>query len=169
MIDLRKLRELVELMVANDLTELDVQGKDDRVTLKRFSASQAVQYISPPIPATAVGPGGAVGNQAIHQANGQSIPAAASGGGEADGGDASNTIKITSPMVGTFYAAPSPDAQPFVKIGDKVEPDTVVCIIEAMKVFNEIKSEVTGTITKVLVDTSQAVEFGQALYEVKPS
>ncbi|MFW6032924.1 MAG: acetyl-CoA carboxylase biotin carboxyl carrier protein, partial [Phycisphaeraceae bacterium] len=73
---------------------------------------------------------------------------------------------IDSPMVGTFYSSPTPDAKAFVAVGDTVEPDTVVCIIEAMKVFNEIKAETSGTITKVLVENGQAVEFGQPLFEI---
>jgi len=75
---------------------------------------------------------------------------------------------IRSPMVGTFYAAATPDAEPFVSVGTRVEPDTVVCLVEAMKVFNEIKAELTGTIEKVLVDNGDAVEFGQPLFRVKP-
>ncbi len=158
MIDLRKLKELVELMVSNDLTELDVQGKDDRITLKRASGAQTVQYIAPP-------PAGvpAAGSPAVPT---QASTAPQDAGDTLEGPD--DTAKITSPMVGTFYAASSPDAQPFVSVGDKVEPDTVVCIVEAMKVFNEIKAETSGTITKVLVNTGQAVEFEQPLFEIKP-
>ncbi len=78
-------------------------------------------------------------------------------------------MSIDSPMVGTFYTSPNPDAEPFVKVGDQVTPDTVVCIIEAMKVFNEIKAECSGTIAKVLVNNGESVEFGQKLFLVKPS
>lgn len=77
--------------------------------------------------------------------------------------------KITSPMVGTFYQAPSPDSPPYVKVGDKVEPDTIVCIVEAMKLFNEIEAEVKGEIVEVLVKNEQLVEFGQPLFLVKPT
>jgi acetyl-CoA carboxylase biotin carboxyl carrier protein len=76
---------------------------------------------------------------------------------------------IKSPMVGTFYAAPSPDAKPFVNVGSKVDEETDVCVIEAMKVFNNIKAELRGTIAKILVSSGQAVEFGQTLFLVKPS
>jgi len=81
---------------------------------------------------------------------------------------ADNLHKITSPMVGTFYAAPSPDAAPYVKVGDKVKTDTIVCIIEAMKLFNEIEAEVNGEIVEILVQNGQLVEYGQPLFLVKP-
>ena len=93
-------------------------------------------------------------------------PAAAEAAAPAD--DNAGLVEIVSPMVGTFYSSPSPDADAFVGIGDKVNGETVVCIIEAMKVFNEIKAETSGTIQRVLVSDAQAVEFGQALYLVKP-
>lgn len=79
----------------------------------------------------------------------------------------SNLHKIISPMVGTFYAAPNPDAEPYVKVGSKVNPDTVVCIVEAMKLFNEIEAEVKGEIVEVLVENGQLVEYGQPLFLVK--
>ena len=160
MIDVRKLRELVELMVANDLTELDIQGKDDRVTLKRASDSPTVQYVSPPPGAVQVAAGAPPG-QAGDAPAGSKADAAATDSDE-------HATTIPSPMVGTFYAAPSPDAEPFISVGDTVQEDTVVCIVEAMKVFNEIKAETSGVITKILVETGQAVEFDQPLFEIKP-
>ncbi|MGE4004227.1 MAG: acetyl-CoA carboxylase biotin carboxyl carrier protein, partial [Planctomycetaceae bacterium] len=78
-------------------------------------------------------------------------------------------VVIKSPTVGTFYAAPQPGDPPFVKVGDRVAPETIVCIVEAMKVFNQIPAEVSGSITKVLVNTGDAVEFGQPLFQVKPN
>lgn len=81
----------------------------------------------------------------------------------------SNLIEIKSPMVGTFYTAPSPDSQPYVKIGDSVSVGTVVCIVEAMKLMNEIESEVSGKIVKALVENTQPVEFGQPLFQIDPS
>lgn len=80
-----------------------------------------------------------------------------------------NTVTVNSPMVGTFYRAPAPEAPPFVKVGDGVEPDTIVCILEAMKVMNEIKAEVRGRITEVLIENAQPVEFGQPLFRVEPA
>ncbi len=81
----------------------------------------------------------------------------------------SNELDIKSPMIGTFYRAPSPESAPYIEIGSEVQPDTVVCIIEAMKVMNEIKAEAKGVITQVLVENAKPVEFGQPLFKLKPS
>ena len=151
MIEMRKLKELVKLMVANDLSELDLQGEGERVTLKRGGGQPPVQ----PAPAPVVGQVPARHPEA-------SEPVSAVGGTE------EGLVAITSPMVGTFYTAPSPDAKPFVSVGDSVDPDAVVCIVEAMKVFNEIKADIAGTIEKILVQNGQAVEFSQPMMLVKP-
>jgi len=160
MIDLKKLKELVKLMVANDLTELDLQGDGESVTLKRGPGEPKVVYAPAPVEALA-GPA-----KVVESAVGGG-PAASSPGAD-DGQRDDGLVAINSPMVGTFYASPSPDAKAFVSLGDTVNAETVVCIIEAMKVFNEIKAETAGTIEKVLAENGQAVEFGQALYLVKP-
>ena len=157
MIEQRKLKELIKLMVENDLTELDLQGKDERVTLKRGAPQpQPIVVPQPTLPEM--------------RPAGSSDPVAASpqsgGSGQAD---QEGLVTIGSPMVGTFYAAPSPDAQSFVKIGSTVDLETVVCVVEAMKVFNEIKAEVTGEICKILVENGQAIEFDQPLFLVKPA
>jgi acetyl-CoA carboxylase biotin carboxyl carrier protein len=81
----------------------------------------------------------------------------------------SNEIEIKSPMVGTFYRSPSPDSAAYVEVGAEVNPDTVVCLVEAMKVMNEIKAEVKGVITQVLADNAKPIEFGQALFKVRPT
>ncbi len=157
MIDIRKLKELVKLMVENDLTELDLQDKEETVALRRGQpgtvyASQPVVHAAPAgLPA-------------------QAAPASSTSGDTSDAGDADDgLIAIESPMVGTFYSAPNPDSDNFVKVGDSVSSDTVVCLVEAMKVFNEIKAETSGTIAKCLVESGQAVEFGQKLFLVKPN
>lgn len=159
MIEIKKLKQLIELMKENDLTELDVRDQEGHVVLKR-------------------GPGGAFtfapAAPMVHAAPQHAQPAAAPAAGAAAAPAAAppdadaGLLKIASPMVGSFYSAPSPDAEAFVKVGSRVGPDTVVCIVEAMKVFNEIKAEVTGTIEKVLVNSGQAVEFGQPLFLVRP-
>ena len=149
MIEMRKLKDLVKLMEDHDLSELVIRDKDEEVALKR-GASQGAVVAAPAV----AGPAPVV-------------PAVA-----ADAGSASEStdglVEITSPMVGTFYSAASPDADPFVAVGASVGADTVVCVIEAMKVFNEIKSEASGTIEKVLVSNGQVVEFGEALFLVRP-
>lgn len=152
MTDLKTLKELIKLMAANDLTELDLQDpQGERVTLKRGGVAGPVHYVSAPAPAASPS---------------VATPAPTSAGAAAS--DAGLT-PIPSPMVGTFYAASSPDAKAFASVGDRVTPDKVVCIIEAMKVFNEIKAEVSGTIVRVLVSNGDAVEFGQPLFMVKPA
>ncbi|MFA7235257.1 MAG: acetyl-CoA carboxylase biotin carboxyl carrier protein [Phycisphaeraceae bacterium] len=153
MIETRKLRELIKLMTENDLCELDLRDKDEQVTLRRASPQAAA-----PAPA----PGMYVPSAAApvaHAAPPAELPGA---GATLPGG-----VEIKSPMVGTFYASSSPDAEPFARVGSSVGPDTVVCIIEAMKVFNEIKAETSGRIEKVLVTSGQAVEFGQPLFLVR--
>ncbi len=170
MIDIRKLKELVRLMVENDLSELDVKDQQETVSIKRGN------------------PGGTVVNhqQVIYQGGGSgagvpqvraaspaaagvegSAPAAA-GGGEA-GSSGEGLEAIESPMVGTFYSAANPDSPAFVSVGSQISPDTVVCLIEAMKVFNEIKAERAGVVERVLVNNGDAVEFGQKLFLIRPA
>ncbi len=156
MIEMRKLRELVKLMKENDLSELDLRDKDEQITLKRPTSEPiAVPLAAAPVAAAPPAPAAAA----------PTAPAAAEPApAPADDG----LIEITSPMVGTFYSSASPDAEPFTKVGASVDANSVVCIIEAMKVFNEIKAEKSGTVAKVLVEDGQAVEFGQPLYLLKP-
>lgn len=158
MIDIRKLKELVRLMVTNDLTELDLRDSEEQVTLRRASAAAQPQYIPPPVAAPPPAAPAAPAPQAAAPA--ASIPEPST--------DDANLLRIESPMVGTFYSAPNPDSPSYVEIGARVSPDTVVCIIEAMKIFNEIKAECSGTIEKVLVKNAEAVEFGQPLFLVRP-
>jgi acetyl-CoA carboxylase biotin carboxyl carrier protein len=152
MIDIRKLKELVKLMVANDLSEMDLRDTDEQVTIRR----QGDTVVTMPAPVALAAPAVASGS-----ATGVLEPAVTAPL-EEDG------IEVSSPMVGTFYLAQDPDSQPFVSVGDSISEDTTVCIIEAMKIFNEIKAQCKGTVTKVLVATGEPVEFGQALFLVKP-
>ena len=157
--DVNLLERLVKLMAANDLNTVDVRDGDKRVILKRGQAIVAG-------PATFAMP-------AHHSpAHSHAAPAAGAGGGAnatpAATDQEAGLAPIKSPMVGTFYAAPSPDAKPFVSVGSRVDEETDVCVIEAMKVFNNIKAEIRGTITKVLCTNGQTVEFGQPLFLVKP-
>ncbi|MFM2164086.1 MAG: Acetyl-CoA biotin carboxyl carrier [Planctomycetota bacterium] len=153
MIDIRKLKELVRLMVENDLTELDIRDEQETVTVKRPGIHAVPQVVAAPVMAAPV----------AHAAPAAAAPAAAPA-------PAKETLPaIESPMVGTFYAAPGPDKAPFVSVGSKVGPDTTVCLIEAMKIFNEIKAETSGTVEEVLVKSGQPVEFGQPLFRIRPS
>lgn len=154
MIDIRKLKELVKLMVENDLSELDLKDEQEQVSLRR-------PYAEPGTPTPAVA-------AAAPQPSPAAAPAAAAPAAPA-AAPADNLTPIASPMVGTFYASPDPESPAYVKVGDTVTPDTVVCIVEAMKVFSEIKAEVSGTIEQVVASNADAVEYGQPLFMVRPS
>ncbi len=152
MIDIRKLKELVRLMVENDLTELDLRDEQETVTVKRPGLHATPQLMP----------------QFVQQAP-MMMPAAAPAVAAAVAPPAEKLPAIESPMVGTFYASAGPDKAPFVGVGSKIGPDTTVCLIEAMKIFNEIKAETSGTVEEVLVKSGQPVEFGQALYRIRPN
>ncbi len=152
--DLDKIRDVLEIMKANDLEEVEIKHGDDKILLKRFGRQGSFGVV--PVPAAAMGPGTAASPEAQ-----QAV------GGEAKGPAEEELIEIKSPIVGTFYAAPSPDSEPFVEVGSKVEENSVVCIVEAMKVMNEIKAEVSGTIAEIVVKNGQAVEYGQVLFKVR--
>ena len=149
--ELEKVKELVEMMKANDLSELEIVDGNTRIMLRRGGMAQVI-----PMPALMPSAGQLA----------QAAPAPAPGAAEAAAEE--KFKQIVSPIVGTFYAAPSPNAEPFVTVGSRVDEDKVVCIIEAMKVMNEIKAEIRGTIRKVLVTNGQAVEYGQPLFLVEP-
>jgi acetyl-CoA carboxylase biotin carboxyl carrier protein len=153
--DVNLLQSIVELMAANDLNTVDVRDGDKRVILKRGAQIVQSSFVAP----------------ASSGSFGPSAPSKASGASPAPTAEESEDAKLTpikSPMVGTFYSAGSPDAKPFVSLGTRVDEETDVCIIEAMKVFNNIKAETRGTIAKVLVNNGETVEFGQVLFLVKP-
>ena len=152
MIDIRKLKELVKLMVSNDLSEMDLRDTDEQVTIRR----QGDTIITPP-PIAPV----AVASQAMTAVADAPMPAESPAVVE-------EGVEIVSPMVGTFYISSDPDSPAFVNVGGAVSEDTTVCIIEAMKIFNEIKAQCDGTILKVLVENGEPVEFGQPLFIVKP-
>lgn len=173
MLDIRKLKELVRLMVVNDLTEIDLRDAQEQVTLKRTGPMALPTVTHVPVHHAVAMPAGGAG-AAGSGASGTGTAGGGSAGGGTAGSPASNAddkdlVAIESPMVGTFYASPSPDKPTFVKVGGSVGADTVVCLIEAMKVFNEIKAETSGTIEKVLVKSGEPVEFGQKLFLVRPS
>ena len=149
--DVRKVRRFVELMNEHDLAEIDLRQGDQRIRLRRGQD-----------PALSLGPSPAVAPLAVAPA---AVPAAVSAAD--DGNEDPNATYVTSPMVGTFYTASSPDSSAFVSVGDQVGPDTTVCIIEAMKVFNEIPAECSGSIAAVLVSNGDPVEYGQKLFKIQ--
>ncbi len=155
MMDMKKLIELVRMMTENGLTELELKDGEETVVLKRGQTGvQMPAHLMAPQMMMPMGMPGAV----AAQGGGAPAPAAMDAG----------LVAIESPMVGTFYSSSNPDAPPFTKVGAQIGPGSVVCLVEAMKVFNEIKSEVSGTIERVLVKSGDAVEFGQKLFLVKP-
>lgn len=141
-------------MKKNSITEFELERQDSKIRLKRGlnGGAPAVQYDEPAV----VSAPPAI--QSLAVAPGNAVQVAATG-----------EIDIKSPMIGTFYRAPSPEAGSYVEVGSEVNADTVVCIIEAMKVMNEIKAEVKGIITQVLVESGKPVEFGQPLFKVRPN
>jgi acetyl-CoA carboxylase biotin carboxyl carrier protein len=149
--DVGLLERIVKLMASNDLNTVDVRDGDKRVILKRGAMMVAAPSMATYAPAPQ-----------------STTPAASSGGATSPVDEDAGLVAIKSPMVGTFYAAGSPEARPFVSVGTRVDEETDVCIIEAMKVFNNIKAETRGTIAKVLVSNGETVEFGQTLFLVKP-
>ena len=159
MLDVDKIRQLVEMMVANDLVEISLRDGDVEVNLRRPNPNGPVPVqladstVNPAAPPAASAPTGEAA---------AALPAAPAAEEE------SNLAEIPSPMVGTFYASPDPDSPPFVTVGSEVHPESVVCILEAMKVFNEIKAEVSGTIERILAKNEQPVEYGQPLFLVRP-
>ena len=152
---LQRLKRLVSLMNDNSLVELELEEENFRVRLVKESQQALVA------PAPAQG-----GAQPAQQQVPQAAPEAAPAGEE--GKATGSQIEIKSPIVGTFYRAPAPDADSFVEVGSKVEKDSVVCIVEAMKVMNELKAECRGTISKILVENAETVEYGQVLFIVDP-
>ncbi len=162
MIDLKNLKELIRLMKANDLIELDLRDEQGQITLKRPNPQTApVQYVQAPPQVMVSGPASGGGAAAAPS------PAAGGSGAAASAKD-SGLIEVASPMVGTFYSSSNPDSEAYVRVGQPVDENTVVCLIEAMKVFNEIKAEKKGTIEKILVASGQVVEFGQPLFLLRP-
>jgi acetyl-CoA carboxylase biotin carboxyl carrier protein len=155
--DVERIRKLVELMKEHDLNEIDLRESRHRIRIQRGAA---VQYApAPMIAAPAPQPVAAAA---------QAAPAPG-GGGKSVAMDGPNITIIKSPMVGTFYGRANPKSNPFVKVGDRVDTNTTVCIVEAMKVFNEIPAEVRGTIVAVLVEDGEAVEFDKPLFKVDTS
>jgi acetyl-CoA carboxylase biotin carboxyl carrier protein len=151
--DIERIKELVKLMADNDLSEVHIHSGDERICLKRPGANAPAAVSVTPM----AGPPPAAAGAAAPASPATPAPAP----------PADDLVPIPSPMVGTFYAAPSPDNPPFISIGSEVSEDTVVCIVEAMKVMNEIKAELGGTVVKILVNNGQAVEFGQPLFLVR--
>ena len=153
--DIKDIKAIIDLMKKNSITEFELERQDSKIRLKRGPNGGApdIQYDEP------VGGGVPVLLPA-------GVPAAPAG---MPPSPATGEIEVKSPMIGTFYRAPSPEAGSYVEIGTEINPESVVCIIEAMKVMNEIKAEVKGVVTQILVENAKPVEFGQPLFKVRPA
>ena len=149
--DFEEIRNLVKLMGDYNLTEVKIESDNCNICFKRGDDRA-------PLAAPAV-----VAAAPVQLAPAAPAPVAAAEV-EAAPAPAANTVSVDSPMVGTFYRSASPDAKPFVQVGDTVNPDTVLCIIEAMKVMNEVKAEKSGVIKEILIENGQPVEFGQPMF-----
>lgn len=157
--DLKEIKAIIDLMTKNGLSEFELEKGDVKLRVKRGPSGE---WISTTAPITAT----------THHAPVSTIPVTAASPHPAHSTSAGAGIshpQIVSPMVGTFYLSPSPDSPPFVTVGQEVQEDTVVCIIEAMKVMNEIKAETRGVIVEVLAQNGKPVEFGKALFAVRPA
>ncbi|MCL5769855.1 MAG: acetyl-CoA carboxylase biotin carboxyl carrier protein [Planctomycetes bacterium] len=147
--DNKRVRELVKLMTENDLSEIELTEDKAKIRLKRETLPGSAPPIAvPAAPAARTAGASAAAISTAHEEE--------------------NLIPLKSPMVGSFYGAANPDAEPYVKVGSAIQKDTVVCIIEAMKVFNEIRADMAGVIAKILVRNGQAVEYNQPLFLVRP-
>lgn len=159
MVDYRKLKELVKLMAENDLSELDLRDQQETVVIKRAMPQAAGGYAMPPM----------LGAPMPQHAASAPAGAGRAGAEAPPEDDDADLLAITSPMVGTFYSAADPESPPFASVGTQVGAETVVCIVEAMKVFSEIKAECSGKVEKVLVKNGESVEYGQKLFLVRPA
>ncbi len=155
--DIKQIQELIRFVSKSGVNEVSLEQKDFKITIK---TNQAQTIVNATIPAAqhAVLPAAAAPAPAAPVAPSAAAPVA----------DTSNYITIKSPMIGTFYLSPTPEKPAFVNVGDEIQAGTVVCIIEAMKLFNEIESEVSGRIVKVLVQNASPVEYDQPLFLVEP-
>ncbi len=160
--DIKDIKAIVDLMKKNSMTEFEMEKGDFKIRLqrdahagKRSPAPEPVIVQAPVVAQPTPAPVAPI--TAPTAAEAPSAPATTSG------------TEVKSPMIGTFYRRPSPDTDPYAEIGKQVEPDTVVCIIEAMKVMNEIKAETRGVITEILIEDAKPVEYGQVLFRIEPN
>lgn len=155
--DIKDIKAIIDLMKKNSISEFELEEKDSKLRLKRgltgtlaMQGEEAVQMIPMPVST-------------------QTLPATMIAAASATSAANSGEIDIKSPMIGTFYRSPSPESASYVEVGAEVNAESVVCIIEAMKVMNEIKAEIKGVITQILVENGKPVEFGQPMFKVRPA
>jgi len=149
--NLKEIKEMINLMNDNGLVELEIEKDGMRIRLKKISSASEASFSGPVV----------IEREKITQATAKESK-------EAMDKATVKTVEIKAPMVGTFYRAPTPEAPPYVEVDQIIEPGQVICIIEAMKLMNEIKSEIKGKILEILVDNSEPVEFGQPMFLIEP-
>lgn len=159
--DIKQIQDLIKFVAKSGVNEVAIEEKDFKITIK---TNQEPTYVTASLPAPVVHTPAVAPSQAVNAA-----PSADSSAISKPLDDAAKFITIKSPMIGTFYRSSSPDKGPFVNVGDEVQTGQVICIVEAMKLFNEIESDISGKIVKVLVDNAQPVEYDQPLFLVDPS
>jgi len=152
--NIKEIKEIINLMNENNLTEIEVEKEGLKLRLKKGAGGEIVMEDLRPPAAAGSAP------QAAPAATAEALPAANSG---------KKTVEIKAPMVGTFYRAPSPESPPFIEIDQHIEVGQVVCILEAMKLMNEIKADIKGKVVDILVDNAEPVEFGQPLFLIEPA
>jgi len=156
--NLNEIQDLIKFVAKQKVTEVEIEKKDFKITIKSEKEEIHVAHVAPaPVAAPAA-------IQAPSVAPAPAAPAEPAPAKE----DSSNYITVKSPMIGTFYRSANPESDPFVNVGDSIKPGDVLCIVEAMKLFNEIEAEVSGKIVKVLVDDASPIEFDQPLFLVEP-
>ena len=166
--DAKELKRVLESVKESGITELVLETSDYKLSVKRGGETTAVTA-APPQVTQAAAPAPMPEPSPAPAPTSQPEAAPTTPAAETPKEDKSNLIEVTAPIVGTLYAAPSPDAPDFVKVGDKVQAGSVLCIIEAMKLMNEIEAEVSGTVREILVKNEEPVEYGQALFRLEPA
>jgi len=165
-VNAKEIRAILQAMVATETDELTLETPDFKLSVRRSVPAPPPPPAQGPLPAAA--PAAPAPAEAAPPAAEAPAPVPAPAP-ESESGDCPGCVEITAPIVGTFYRKPAPDAEPFVNVGDRIEKGQVVCIIEAMKLFNEIESEVSGVVRKILVEDGEPVEYGQPLFLVEPA
>lgn len=166
-LDLKEIRQIVDLMAKNELSFFNLEHGTFKITLRRGTDVEAAKDLLSKMPMSA--PMATMAAPMMHAAPqaAASAPASSPSAAPAAAAEEAHGPTINSPMVGTFYRSASPTDKAFISVGDQVDENTVVCIIEAMKVMNEIKAEIRGTVARVLVDDAKPVQYGQPLFELK--
>lgn len=159
--EVKDLKSLLEAVAKAELSEFTLETGDYKITLKRGSLMLQSSLSQPAVVAPPANPAPVAVTETL-VASAKELEAAATSA-------SSRLVEVTAPIVGTFYAASAPDDPPFIKLGDRVKTGTVLCIIEAMKLMNEIEAEVSGTVVEILVKNEDPVEYGQALFRIEPS